>query len=172
MAPARKTHTEQDDHETHQTGEEVDFEKTDLLGNRSAQDRSNKGEVEVEGEVVGVRQPSEPHSEDHTNPADPLIEGHPPFLLLVLQRSGLGEQDDHAGPEPETEQSPECDQAGIARFLKETTEREDNAGHHGKAEDPFGTLPADQLTPDQVTDHRSATEAEEDLGEISRADQD
>ena len=57
MAPARKTHTEQDDHETHQTGEEVDFEKTDLFGNRSAQDRSNKEgkrlEEEDEGHVLG-----------------------------------------------------------------------------------------------------------------------
>ena len=57
MAPARKTHTEQDDHETHQTGEEVDFEKTDLLGNRSAQDRSNKEgkrlEEKDEGHVLG-----------------------------------------------------------------------------------------------------------------------
>ena len=145
------------------------FKGSDQEHHAQSQAETNKGEVEVEGEVVGVRQPSEPHSEDHTNPADPLIEGHPPFLLLVLQGSGLGEQDDHAGPEPETEQSPECDQADIARFLKETTEREDNAGH-GKAEDPFETLPADQLTPDQVTDHRSATEAEEDPGEISIAD--
>ena len=145
------------------------FKGSDQEHHAQSQAETNKGEVEVEGEVVGVRQPSEPHSEDRTNPADPLIEGHPPFLLLVLQGSGLGEQDDHAGPEPETQQSPECDQADIARFFKETTEREDNADH-GKAEDPFGTLPADQLTPDQVTDHRSATEAEEDPGEISIAD--
>ena len=65
MAPARKTHTEQDDHETHQTGEEVDFEKTGLLGNRSAQDRSNKEgkrlEEEDEGHVLG----NVPFSREH-----------------------------------------------------------------------------------------------------------